>query len=108
MSSASNQPSNLPAGNPAAGDTQLGVLLDAAQDMLAEEIRRTDRLESRARHMSTTIGALFAVGMATTAAVLNALLPSDTSKGTGLADWVIPTVGGLALTSAVCTGIVGA
>jgi hypothetical protein len=101
MSTISNQPSNIPAGAPDDG-TQLGLLLNAAQDMLAEESRRTDRLESRARHMSTVCGALFAVVTATTVGVLNALLTATDNK---LAGWVVPVVGGLAIVSGVFTAI---
>jgi hypothetical protein len=64
--------------------------------MLAEEIRRTDRLEARARQMSTAAGALFAVVMATTAGVLNALV----KKGQPL-DEVVYWVGGFAILSNV-------
>jgi hypothetical protein len=100
VASTSNQPSNIPAGTPDDGG-QLGLLLDAAKDMLGEEIRRSDRLETRARHMSTACGALFAVVMATTAGILNALLNAQNGN---LDDWVIPVLGGAALASIVALG----
>jgi hypothetical protein len=91
----SNEPSSLPSRGP--GDAgQLGLLLDAAKDMLGEEIRRTDRLETRSRHMITACGALFAVAMATTAGILNALLNAENGD---LAGWVVPVVGGTAIVS---------
>jgi hypothetical protein len=69
--------------------------------MLAEEFRRTERLEIKSRHLFTACGALFAVVMATTAGVLNALL--DAEQG-NLAAWVLPVLGGAALASTVALG----
>jgi len=99
MASTSDKPSPIPSGGPDDG-RQVGLLLDAAKDMLDEEFRRSDRVETKSRHAFAAAGALFAVVMATTAGVLNALL--DQSKVHG---WVYPVLGGAALASIVALGV---
>lgn len=69
---ASTSPTPSPSGNPESGK-QLEFLLGFAQNMLDEEYRRTERMENRARQTFGATGALFAVVMATTAGILNAL-----------------------------------
>jgi hypothetical protein len=90
---------DLPAGTPDEGK-QLSLLLDTARDMVGEEIRRGDRLDSKSRNQFTVAGALFAVVMATTAGVLSALL--DVS---GVPAWVYPVIGGCALGSILALGM---
>jgi hypothetical protein len=101
VTSPSNNPSDIPSTTPEAGGTQLGLLLDAAKDMLAEEIRRTDRLETRSRHLITACGALFAVVIAATVGLLSALLDAKNGEIDG---WVIPTLGGFTIASVVSLG----
>ena len=68
--------------------------------MLGEEVRRTERLETKSRHMFSATGALFAVVMAVTAGVLNALLDQSAVEG-----WVYPVLGGAALVSTLALGM---
>lgn len=90
-----NNTSQLSPGSPDEG-RQLGVLLDTARTLIDEEFRRSERLDSKSRNQFTAVGGLFALVMATTAGVLNALLDQDT-----VADWVYPTLGSCALVSIV-------
>lgn len=92
-------PSDIPAGGPDEGK-QLALLLDTACHMADEEFRRSERLDAKSRNQFTVVGALFAVVMATTAGVLNALLSQ-----TSVDDWVYPVLGGCALTSIVALGL---
>jgi hypothetical protein len=62
--------------------------------MADEEFRRSERLDAKGRHQLTSAGALFAVAMAVTAGVLNALLDQNSVDG-----WVYPALGGTALVS---------
>ncbi len=93
---------------------QLAVLLETARGLVAEEFQRSERLDAKARHQLTVVGALFAVVMATTAGVLNALLSVGTGSNRGVlavllegpstaavAPWVYPTLGAFALASIV-------
>ena len=82
---------DLPAGAPDEGK-QLALLLETARHMVDEEFRRSDRLDGKSRNQFTVVGALFAVVMATTAGVLNALLDEK-----GVAEWVYPLLAGCAL-----------
>jgi hypothetical protein len=61
--------------------------------MLGEEFRRSEFLETKSRHLATACGALFAVTMATTAGVLNALFDRGEVHS-----WPY-VIGGLALVS---------
>jgi hypothetical protein len=70
------------------------LLLDAAKNMVDQEITRGDRLDAKARNQFTAAGGLFAVVMAATAGVLNALLDEKNVAG-----WVYPALGGAALAS---------
>lgn len=79
---------------------QLGMLLETARSMADEEFRRSERLDAKSRNQFTAIGALFAVIMATTAGVLNALI--DTDK---VDHWVYPLLGGCALATTVALGL---
>jgi hypothetical protein len=90
-----NETTELPAGSSDDG-RQLAVLLDVAQSLVDEEFRRSERLDAKARNQFTAVGGLFAVVMAVTAGVLNALL-GQRSVG----DWVYPALGGCALASIV-------
>jgi hypothetical protein len=94
---------------------QLAVLLETARALVAEEFQRSERLDAKARHQLTVVGALFAVVMATTAGVLNALLSVGAGSHRGVlgvlldgsvtatvAPWVYPTLGAFALASIVC------
>jgi hypothetical protein len=98
MASPPKNPSPIPSPRPDDG-RQLGLLLDAAKDMLDEEFSRGDRIEAKSRHAFSVAGALFAVVMATTAGVLNALLDESDVHG-----WVYPVLGGAALASIVALG----
>jgi len=91
----SQQPANIPSGSPDQG-RQLGLLLEAAKNMVDEEFRRTERLENKARTAFSSAGALFAVVMATTAGILNALLNHGK-----VAAGVYVVLGGAALLSIV-------
>jgi len=75
---------------------QLGLLLETARSLVDEEFRRSERLETKSRSLFTSTGALFAVVMATTAGVLNALIDAQQVDG-----WVYPVLGGFALISIV-------
>jgi hypothetical protein len=88
-----NNTSQLSPGAPDEG-RQLGLLLDTARSLIDEEFRRSERLDAKSRNQFTTVGALFAVVMATTAGVLNALLDQDKVHG-----WVYPVLGTCALAS---------
>ncbi|MEJ7787881.1 MAG: hypothetical protein WKF96_24025 [Solirubrobacteraceae bacterium] len=90
---------DLPAGAPDEGK-QLSLLLDTARHMADEEFRRSERLDLKSRNQFTAVGALFAIVMATTAGVLNALL-----KETSVDRWVYPVLGGCALASIVALGL---
>lgn len=90
---ASENPTKLPSGTPDDGK-QLSLLLDAAKNMVDQEINRSDRLDAKARNQFTAAGGLFAVVMAATAGVLNALLDETNVSG-----WVYPVLGGAALAS---------
>lgn len=85
----------LPAGVPDDG-RQLAVLLDVARSLVDEEFRRSDRLDAKARNQFAAVAGLFAVVMAVTAGVLNALLDQS-----AVDNWVYPALGGCALTSIV-------
>jgi len=88
-----NQTSRLSTGDADEGQ-QLSVLLDTARSMVDEEVRRGERLDAKSRNQFTAVGALFAVVMATTAGVLNALIDQDKVDA-----WVYPVLGGCALAS---------
>lgn len=91
---------------------QLAILLDTARALVTEEFQRSERIDAKARHQLTVVGALFAVVMATTAGVLNALVREPQTERPELLGllfarsarasveaWVIPTLGGFALGS---------
>lgn len=79
---------------------QLGMLLETARSMADEEFRRSERLDTKSRNQFTATGALFAVVMATTAGVLNALIDADKVDR-----WVYPLLGGCALATIVALGL---
>lgn len=81
--------------------TQLAVLLDTARELVSQEIDRGDRIDGRSRNQFAAVGALFAVVMATTAAILNLLVANNHQPRA----WVYPVVGGLALLSTVTLGV---
>lgn len=85
----------LPAGSADDG-RQLGILLGVARSLVDEEFRRSERLDTKARGQFTAVGGLFAVVMAVTAGVLNALLAQQSIE-----PWTYPVLGGSALASIV-------
>ena len=86
----------LPSGAPDDVSGQLGALLETARALADDEFRRSERLDTKSRNQFTATGALFAVVMATTAGVLNALIDEDKVDG-----WVYPLLGGCALATIV-------
>lgn len=89
----------LPAGSPDDG-RQLGLLLDVARSLVDEEFRRSERLDTKSRNQFTAVGGLFAVVMAVTAGVLNALLSQKSVEA-----WVYPVLGGCALASTLALAL---
>lgn len=86
----------LPSGAPDDASKQLDALLETARSLADDEFRRSERLDTKSRNQFTATGALFAVVMATTAGVLNALIDEDKVDG-----WVYPLLGGCALATIV-------
>jgi hypothetical protein len=81
---------------------QLELLVGLAQNMVDEEYRRTERLENRGRQTFAATGVLFAVVMATTAGILNAL-----TKDSHVHHWVYILLGVTAAwsTLALCVAL---
>ena len=76
------------------------MLLDVATSQVDEEFRRSERLDAKARSQFTAVGGLFAVVMAVTAGVLNALLAQK-----GVSSWIYPVLGGCALGTIVALAL---
>jgi hypothetical protein len=98
MAEDTNRPARIQGGSPDDG-RQLGLLLVSSREELNQELRRTERLENKARNALTSAGALFAVVMATTAGILNVILQHKT-----LPWWVYLALGLCAVASIVALG----
>jgi hypothetical protein len=99
MPDAKPKVTDLPSGMPDEG-TQLAVLLDAARELVSQEIERGERLDGKSRNQFAAVGALFAVVMATTAAVLNDLVANSGHPH----QWVYISVGILSAIAVVTIG----
>lgn len=90
MTEPSESPPKVPVQEKEGAATQLSILLDAANAVIDEEFKRSERLDAKSRNMLTVAGTFFAVVQAVVAALVNETLGATaTQAASPLVPWLM-------------------
>lgn len=85
--------------------TQLSLLLDAAQAIISEEFKRSERLDAKSRNQITVVGSFFAVVQAIVVGLLNGALKPTGSSASDFVPWLAVTGGAAAIAMIVALAV---